>query len=99
MPQRAHLCPERFDRVCSIALTFNDGNLFRRQVIEFIDQIVDLAVERGAPRGTSPRVSKGSRSEPVNHCQSETLLARFTAASTSFSISVRVIPKGSSAFA
>jgi hypothetical protein len=26
----------------------NDGDLFRRQVVEFIDQVVDLAVERGA---------------------------------------------------
>src|SRR6266850_4985269 len=48
MPQRPRSYPERFDRVWSLALALNDGDLFRREVVEFIDQIVDLAVESGA---------------------------------------------------
>lgn len=33
---------------CSLALALDDCNLLRREVVEFIDKPVDLAVERGA---------------------------------------------------
>lgn len=33
---------------CSLALALNDGDLFRREVVDVIDQIVDLPVECGA---------------------------------------------------
>jgi hypothetical protein len=35
-------------RASSFVLAFNDSDLVGRQFVEFIDQTVDLAVERGA---------------------------------------------------
>ena len=50
---------------CSIALARNDGNLLRRQAVEFIDNIVDLAVERGVLAFIERLVALRARGAPI----------------------------------